>query len=331
MRRDFEHGDEAMEQLYELVLLVARGDINVVVLGETGAGKEVVARAVHSHSPRKTEPFVAVNCAAIPATLFESELFGHERGAFTGAHSTRTGLIESAHRGTVFLDEVGEMPLSVQAKLLRAIERREITRIGASQAIAVDIRFIAATHRDLEQAIIDAEFREDLFYRLNGVMLVVPPLRQRPGSIRTLSRRFLLDACRRLARPPLAISESAMRALEAHAWPGNVRELRNVMERAALLAVGDAIELGHVRLGSSGPRAHASGMQRAAALAPESSEDLATQIAELERRRILAALEECGGNQTVAAKRLGISRRRLINRLDDYDVPRPRKRRAGDE
>ena len=318
---DIAVGDPSMQRVSELVDLVARGDINVLITGETGVGKEVVARAIHVRSVRAKHPFVAVHCAAITETLFESELFGYERGAFTGANTMKIGLLEAADGGTVFLDEVGEMPLGVQVKLLRAIERREIVRVGATTPIRIDVRFIGATHRDLEQAIEEGRFREDLFYRLNGVAIAVPPLRLRPRSIRTLADRFLAEIATRLRRPSMTFDEEALRILTEHSWPGNVRELRNVVDRAALLCTNRRILPEHIQLDTRASRT-ISGVMPAV---PASRESLDRELAELERRRILDALDECGGNQTLAAKRLGISRRRLVDRLDEYGVPRPRK------
>jgi transcriptional regulator with PAS, ATPase and Fis domain len=326
--------DPEMERVADLVGLVARGDINVLVSGETGVGKEVVAHAIHDASPRASHPFVAFNCAALTETLFESELFGYERGAFTGALTAKVGLLEAADGGTVFLDEIGELPLPVQAKLLRAIERREVRRIGTTTPVHIDVRFIAATHQDLERAIEEGRFREDLFYRLNGVAIVVPPLRLRPRSIRVLAERFLAEAAVRLQRPGLELSDEAAQALIDHNWPGNVRELRNVMDRAVLLSMGGTILPEHVQLDARANRT-ISGVMRAVTppVAPvvspadsPSGENLDRELADLERKRILDALDQCGGNQTLAAKRLGISRRRLIDRLEDYGVPRPRKR-----
>jgi transcriptional regulator with GAF, ATPase, and Fis domain len=325
--------DPAMDRLQHLVSLVARGDINVLLFGETGVGKELVAHAIHDGSPRAGHPIVPVNCAALPEGLFESELFGYERGAFTGATASKVGLLEAADGGTVFLDEVGEMPAGAQAKLLRALELREIRRIGATRPTPIDVRFVAATHRDLERAIAEGRFRQDLFYRLNGVSLVVPPLRERPAAVRVLALRFLREACATLGRQVPAIGAEALELLEAHPWPGNVRELRNVMERTALLCVGDTVEPEHVLLHRAPPPPSSLAAEAEDALPPPSSEapprqdTLGREIEELERRRILEALEACGGNQTLAAKQLGISRRRVLQRLDGYGVPRPRKRR----
>jgi DNA-binding NtrC family response regulator len=239
--------DPAMQAVYDEARLAARGTINVLVLGETGAGKEVLAREIHRLSPRAPRPFVALHCAALSASLLESELFGHEKGAFTGASEARPGLIESADGGTVFLDEIGEISLETQAKLLRVVEDRSVLRVGARRPRQVDVRFVSATNRDLEAEVARGAFREDLYYRLGGISLRVPPLRERPSEIEPLARLFLQDACARMNREPIAvIDEGALAALRAHAWPGNVRELRNAMERAAVLCTGGVVEVRHL-------------------------------------------------------------------------------------
>jgi transcriptional regulator with PAS, ATPase and Fis domain len=284
---------------------VAASAINVLVLGETGAGKEVVARAIHELSPRAKEPMVCVNCAALSAALLESELFGHERGAFTGAVAAKEGLLEAAGGGTVFLDEVGEMPLELQAKLLRVLEQREVVRVGSVKARPIHARFVAATNRNLEAEAARGGFRSDLFFRLNGFTLAVPPLRERRAEIEPLAKSFAGGT--RLARETIAL-------LVSYEWPGNVRELRNAIERAKVLC-DDVIKPEHlperVRRGTAAPSA-----MPAAAAGTEDGE----------RDRILAALTECAGNQTQAAKLLGISRRTLVTRLGEYDIKRPRKR-----
>src|SRR5262249_46551991 len=243
--------DEAMRQLHRLGAMVAQGNINVLITGETGTGKEILARSLHRQSPRASAPFVGINCAALPETLFESELFGYERGAFTGATQPKSGLLESANGGTVFLDEIGELPLAGQAKLLRAIEQREVTRVGGLQSRPIDVRFVAATNRRLEDRVAAGEFREDPFYRPNAVTLSGPPLRERTREIVPLARRFLAEARSALRRPDVGIDPTAIDCLIRHPWPGNVRQLRNVMERAALLCVGDLVTA--ERLGFSEP------------------------------------------------------------------------------
>ncbi|MBZ0112038.1 MAG: sigma-54 dependent transcriptional regulator [Thermoanaerobaculia bacterium] len=233
----------AMQRLLDLATRVAAADTTLLILGETGVGKEWLARRVHDQSPRSAGPFVAVNCAAVPESLMESELFGHEAGAFTGAVRARRGAFELAHRGTLFLDEVGDMPIHLQAKLLRALQEREIQRLGAERPVPLDVRIIAATNQDLHGALDRGEFRRDLFYRLSVVMLQIPPLRERREDVRPLVSAYLDHFKNRLGRPRLdGFSEESLHALEQHLWPGNVRELINAVERGVLLAEGDRIE-----------------------------------------------------------------------------------------
>ena len=339
----------ALARLEPLVDKIAPGSISVLVLGETGVGKEVLARMLHERSPRAGKTLVCLNCASLSETLLESELFGHEKGAFTGAVAAKVGLLESANGGTVFLDEVGEMPLSLQAKLLRVLEQREVLRVGAVRPRAIDVRFVAATNRDLEQEIVRGRFRQDLYYRLNGFSLVIPPLRQRADEIEPLARHFISLSCRQLRRKPLDIAPDAVEALLAYEWPGNIRELKNAIDRAVLLASGRSINAQHlphdrmVRALSSSdappasvrPRARTSETTkemeipsvsfpfgttaRPPASAPQSSHR------DGEKERIIAALEQCAGNQTQAAKLLGVSRQTLVTRIETYNLPRPRK------
>jgi two-component system response regulator AtoC len=312
--------DRAMASLYQLAERVAKSTINVLLLGETGVGKDVLARKIHAMSPRADKPFLPLNCGALTEQLLESELFGHEKGAFTGAVEQKLGLLEAANEGTVFLDEVGELPMSVQVKLLRVLEERAVRRVGGLKAKPFDIRFIAATNRDLAQAIVDADFRSDLFYRLNGISLVIPPLRQRVSEIKGLAQKFVEDASKRAdqAKAP-SISPEALAWLEAYPWPGNIRELQNTIERAVLLCTGDVIGLDHLPT-QDDPAAGSVGSGTGAYAALAGGDD------DPERQRIIDALEQCAGNQTRAAKLLGISRNTLLARLDQYGVARPRKR-----
>jgi DNA-binding NtrC family response regulator len=308
----------ATPDLDAVVERVAGSNISVLLLGETGVGKEVMAGAVHARSPRAAAPFVGINCAAFSEALFESELFGHERGAFTGADRAKPGLLEVAEGGTVFLDEVGEMPPSLQAKLLRVLERREVLRVGSVQPRPIDVRIVSATNLDLEAEIAARRFRQDLYFRLNGISITIPPLRQRAGEIEPLARHFLETGAAAIGRRPVpALAPDALEALHAHDWPGNIRELRNVIERALVLSVGPTIRRDDLQL-ATGPA------QRVAESRPAGSA-LASGERE-ERERIVLALERCVGNQTYAAEMLGISRRTLVSRIAKYGIPRPRTR-----
>jgi two-component system response regulator AtoC len=316
-------GSSAIDQVDRWIELVAGTDMAVMLLGDTGAGKGFFARRIHERSARAKGPFVHINCAAIPENLLESELFGHERGAFTGAMQAKVGLLESGTGGTVFFDEVGEFPMAMQAKLLVAIERREVMRVGGLTARPFDARFVSATNRPVEGEGARGGFRQDLYYRLAGLPITIPSLRQRRTEIAGLAQSFVRAAAEKLKRTEPSISEDALAALTAHDWPGNVRELITVIERAVLLAPG-IIGREHVL----------SAMQPTGALPLEPAPPLASApLPELgaptkhanERERITAALEACGGNQSRTAKFLGISRRTLINRIEEYGVPRPRK------
>ena len=294
----------------------AASDANVLITGETGVGKEVLAATVHELSAR-SGPFVQVNCASLSESLIESELFGYERGAFTGAMSQKRGLIEAAAGGSILLDEIGELPLATQAKLLRAIERREVLRLGAIRPVAIDVRFIAATNRELVAEVARGAFRADLFYRLDGITLVIPPLRERRGAIAPLALRFVEAAGRRLSRSH-QLSPQVVAALEAHPWPGNVRELKAVIERAAVLAGGREIAVHHLVFSqvAAGPP-EAQSEPGVSALEPD-------QVAD--RVRVIQALEQCAGNQTRAAQLLGISRTTMITKLRIYKIARPTSR-----
>ena len=340
--------ERTMQDLYTLAGRVAHGTISVLILGETGVGKEVLAAKVHNLSPRAGKPYLRLNCAALSETLLESELFGYERGAFTGAVGTKPGLLETADGGSVFLDEVGELPLSTQVKLLRVIEERVVLRVGGLKERAIDVRFIAATNRDLESEIARNSFRQDLFFRLNGATLVIPPLRERLAEIPVLAKGFLESAARGvgLAHPP-ALSQEAMAALLEYSWPGNIRELRNMIERAVLLSGEGEITTRHLPLekmrvtfsslapakrvtGSPPPPPETHGhTPRHAQPAPPSNIVPVLRrgpkiTIDEERAQIEAALQQCGGNQTRAAKLLGIARRTLINRVKEFGLARPR-------
>ncbi len=362
--------DPEMRRVYELAGRAAASDISVLVLGETGVGKEVMAETIHRRSPRAEHPFLRLNCAALPESLLEGELFGHERGAFTGAHAAKAGLIESTDRGTVFLDEIGELPLGTQAKLLRVLEERTVIRLGATKSKHVDVRFVTATNRDLAREVRAGRFRGDLYYRISGLVVRLPPLRQRRAEIQPLASYFLRQFCVRSNQPEPNLTPDAVEVLCSYDWPGNVRELRNVMERAALLSTDgqinreqvmleptladdeladatedfEAITKVHMGLGGRGrmgiptaetrPRSEPTSISESRALASvpapisnskASYRPISERSDESERDRIIRVLEACGGNQTRAAKVLGISRRTLINRLEQFQLPRPKK------
>ena len=279
-------------------------DLTVLIGGETGTGKELLARALHYGSPRAGDPFVEVNCAAIPANLLESELFGHERGAFTGAVAAKPGLFEIAHGGTLFLDEIATLPLELQPKLLRALETRSIRRVGGQQSRQMDVRVVAASHVDLGQAVRQGDFREDLYYRLNVVTLVLPPLRDREGDVELLARTFVERIATSYGLPVPELSQETRTALRTHRWPGNVRELRNVLERAVVLSPPGRLELG--------PLEDARGRgERSAGVLP-----FPAPLTEVVRTAAQAMLDLTGGNKSEAARRLGISRPRLQRLLD---------------
>jgi transcriptional regulator with PAS, ATPase and Fis domain len=283
---------------------VAATDTTVLVTGESGTGKEVVARFIHAASPRRNRPFVALNCAALPEQLLESELFGYERGAFTSAHQAKPGQIELASGGVLFLDEVTEMSLSAQAKFLRVLQEREFQRLGGTRLIKANIRVIAATNRDLRKAVERGSFREDLFYRLGVFDIQIPPLRNRPADIVPLSDGFLREIGTSFGRPTAVLTREARAALLQYEWPGNVRELRNVLERAAILCAGGPIDASHLRL-QSGAR---------------SLRDDTTDLSVVERTTIVKVLSECRGNKTKAARRLGLSRTQLHMRIRKYQL-----------
>ncbi len=295
----------AMNALLRKAATVANTDAAVVLRGESGSGKEVVARALHANSARRGKPFLAVNCAALPAELLESELFGHTKGAFTGAAQARKGLFETADGGTLFLDEIAEMPLPLQPKLLRALQDGEIRRVGESEAVNVDVRVVCATHQNLIQCVRERRFREDLYFRLKVFTLVVPPLRERPEDIPVLAGMFLEQE-----RAGARFVPRALAALVKYPWPGNVRELQNAVKHGAVLSRGDAVDLEHL------PEEL---MQPMVMPAPEDDGSLLT-LAEAERRHILRVLEACGGQQLDAARVLGIGRTTLWRKLKTFGL-----------
>jgi len=306
----------AMRDLLELASRVARHSTTVLITGESGTGKEVLARAIHRMSPRSERSFTAINCAAIPEQLLESELFGHVRGAFTGATADRSGLFELAHEGTLLLDEIGDLPLDLQAKLLRVLEEGEIRRVGGRESKRVDVRVLAATAKPLEQAVESGEFRSDLFYRLNVVQLHIPPLRERPEDVPALLTHFARQAAQRLGHP-VSITPAALAALSSYAWPGNVRELRNAIERAAVLGGEGPLDPRSFAIGQ-GQRNGADGAYTNGHLNGANGNgtlDLKTQVEAVERRAIQKALEASGGNRRQAASLLGISLRTLFYKM----------------
>jgi transcriptional regulator with GAF, ATPase, and Fis domain len=319
----------AMVALYAQIEPVARSNINVLILGETGVGKDVLARHVHERSERRGKPFVRVNCVALAESLLESELFGHEKGAFTGAVQRKPGLLESASGGTVFLDEIGELPQRLQPKLLQALETREITSLGAVKPRSLDVRFIAATNRDLEADALSGLFRGDLYYRLAGFTAAVPPLRDRREDILPLANSFLRAAASAGGANARIRDDGAVCLLD-YAWPGNVRELRNVIERAFALSEGRSIGPEHLPL----EKMRSVVLVRHPKPPPQNEQEAELPVTDLtaeeraERQRITDALSECGGNQSLTAELLGISRSTLLNRLNTYRIRRPRRRRS---
>jgi transcriptional regulator with GAF, ATPase, and Fis domain len=314
-----------MVDIHRLAARVAAGSISVLLLGETGTGKGVLARQLHELSPRREQRFLRLDCAALAETLLASELFGHEKGAFTGAVAAKPGLLEAASGGSVFLDEVGELPASIQVRLLGVLEAREVLRVGGLAPRPVDVRFIAATNRDLAADVAAGRFRQDLYYRLAGATLILPPLRDRPAEIEALARAFLGEAAAAMAAPP-ALSPEALRALVDRSWPGNVRELRNVVERAVLLAGAGPITTEHLPMDRLRAGASPAAAPPAPAPVPAPSAAPAPASGDPDRRRILDALAACAGNQTRAARMLGMSRGTLIARLSAYGIARPRRR-----
>ncbi|HUS33416.1 MAG TPA: sigma 54-interacting transcriptional regulator [Kofleriaceae bacterium] len=311
--------DQAMKRVYTLVERIADTPMTVLILGETGVGKEGVAEAIHKKSSRRDKPLIKLNCAALPETLLESELFGYERGAFTGADKRKVGFFEAADGGTLFLDEIGEMPLPLQAKLLRVLERKVITRVGGTTEIATNARVVAATHRDLEGEVRLGRFRQDLMFRIGGFTIAIPPLRDRLAEILPLADHFARSAAAETGRPAPSITPDARDALSAYSWPGNVRELKNAIERALVLC-GDQITSADL------PEKLRDAGQRARPVGGGSAADMRGHLAEVERAAIVTALEAEDQNQTRAARRLGLSRRALIYKMEKYGLKPPPSR-----
>ena len=335
-----------MQQIFEIIERVADTPSTVLITGESGTGKELVAKALHEQSSRKNEPFIKINCAAIPKTLMESELFGYEKGAFTGATSSKPGRFELADCGTLFLDEIGEIPVEMQVKLLRAIQESEFERVGGIKTIKVDVRLITATNRDLELEIQRGNFREDLYYRLNVVPLQVPPLRKRIGDIPLLVQHIIKKFNERLKKTITGIADDALAALESHSWPGNIRELENVLERTILFCKGERIERADLQLQLATPAPEApptvARTTSSNAMAPVTDEDVVedeavagelagaasgslkdivrAETSRVERELIVKALEETGGNVTQAARLLKISRKSLQMKMKEFGL-----------
>ncbi|APW59921.1 sigma-54-dependent transcriptional regulator [Paludisphaera borealis] len=303
-----------MREVFKAIGLAAATDAAVLIVGESGTGKELVAAALHHHSDRSSGPFIRVNCGALPEGLVESELFGHERGAFSGADRQKPGRFERAAGGTILLDEVGELPLAAQAKILRVLQQREFERVGGTEILRTDARIVSATHRDLSKEVAAGRFREDLYYRLNVARIVIPPLRDRPDDIPLLAEAILRRAERRHGWTELSLSPEALIAIRERPWPGNVRQLENALSRAAIAARGRPILPEH--LDADEPLDPAV----PAAVDPAGLLPLRALLAEVERQAIRRALVACGGNRTKTAERLGISRRQLFDKIREYDL-----------
>ena len=310
---DFVISAEPMQSVFALAQKVAPCDVTVLITGETGTGKDMLARAVHQLSSRPTGPYVAFSCADLPETLIEDELFGHEKGSFTGAMGTRQGRFEAAHHGTLFLDEIGDLALGLQAKLLRVLQQRSLERLGSNSSINVNIRLLCATHRNLAEMVEQGKFRSDLFYRLNVVEIHIPPLRERRDEIAALSHHFLMRFAKQFGKSVRRFSPVALRALKEYGWPGNVRELENAVQRAVVMADGPSVELWHL------PKSFGNGV--------EGWEEECTydrELRDFKKRLVLRVLRDCDGSKSEAARKLGIARgylHRLINQLNIEDIP----------
>jgi len=306
----------SMRKIYDLITQVASTTTTVLIQGETGTGKELVARAIHHQSPRRDNPFVAVNLAAIPDSLVDSELFGHEKGAFTGAHRRRLGRFELAHGGSIFLDEIGSLRVDAQAKLLRVLQEHEVERLGGTQTIKVDVRLLAATNLNLRRAIATGAFREDLYYRLNVVPVTVPPLRERPDDIPLLAAHFIQKYSQKFGRPVTDITDDALEMLKTYPWPGNVRELENIIERSVALAHGPVIRLQHLPIELALPDGVSSDTTREGL-------PLKERLSQVETQLILRTLESTRWNYVKAASQLGIHRNTLMHKLQSRGISRP--------
>jgi len=314
--------DPKLRHVTQQLHRAAATEATVLLEGESGTGKELFARSLHALSPRAEGPFVAINCAAIPETLLETELFGYEKGAFTGANTRKPGRFEVAHRGTLFLDEIGEMPLGLQSKILRSLEERCFERVGGTQSLHVDVRLVAASNRNLKQSVAAREFREDLYFRLSVFPILIPPLRERPADIPILATHFVERFCRELKKKPLPLSLEALDELKGYRWPGNVRELQNCIERAVILCDGDAIQPRHLNLANTGELA------APPPASPWDQIDLSGSLAdavgrvtaEVERRKIERAIRDSGDNRQRVADLLQVSYKTLMQKLRTYGI-----------
>lgn len=317
-----------IQEVLDLARRVAPSNATVLVTGESGTGKELAARFIHTNSRRKGGAFIAVNCAALTETLLESELFGHEQGAFTGASAKKTGWFETASGGTLFLDEIGEISKATQAKLLRVLQEREFVRVGGAKPIACDVRIIAATNRDLKKMMATGDFREDLYYRLSVFPIAMPALRERPGDVALLARHFIKRTAQNMGLPEPRIDEQTVAVLANYAWPGNIRELQNVVERAVLMCENGRLEPHHLPADLRGGAPVGSNGALRIASSPNSNGEL-TPLADQERALIVAALQQCEWNQSEAARRLGITRDLLRTRVKKHNISRPRHENGG--
>jgi len=314
-----------MLELFRRIRKVAQTSSTVLINGESGTGKELVAQAIHKLSERNAREMISVNCAAIPENLIESELFGHEKGAFTGATANRTGLVEAAHDSTLFLDEIGELPLEAQARLLRVLQENEIRKVGSVQSRKVDVRLVAATHRDLKQLVQDGDFREDLYYRINVMTLVIPPLHERGNDVLKLADAILERTCKRLKSPQLYFSNEAIQAINAYTWPGNVRELENAIERAVVLAESEAIGADLLAIDISGNKRRP-GSATTAPNDGSSGNNAADELSLEDYFQKFVLEHQDHMNETQLAKKLGISRKCLWERRQRFGLPRKKKR-----